>query len=125
VIAAIHDACGSAIPNVYQGDITDSEAGDLLYARSIGADGAQVNNPDVVADALDEPVTTRLETSSGEVCLLSATHGFGFPEKQLTFKRGGVTTGRGGCATLPSTFKKGTIAFTGDGSALPSSLSVK
>ena len=125
VIVAIHDSCGYAIPNVYQGDVTGSEAGDLLYARSIGADGAQVNNPDVVADALDEPVGTRIELSSTsgatEACLVDAEHAFGLPEKTLTFKRGQAQTGIGGCVELPATLRRGEISFAGDGSAEPSS----
>jgi hypothetical protein len=104
--------------------VTDSEAGDLLYARSIGADGAQVNNPDVVADALDEPVATRIEvTASGgamTACLLDDLHGFGLPNKKLRFAGRSVMTGRGGCATLPIG-KPGKVSFGGDGSALPSS----
>lgn len=127
VIVAIHDACGFAIPNVYQGDVTDSEAGDLLHARSIGADGAQVNNPDVVADALDEPVGTRLTLSSAptKACLLDELHGFGLPEKSLTFKKGSAITGRGGCVVLPSRFRRGEVTFAGDGSALPASAVLK
>ena len=84
-IAAVHDACGLVIPNVYQGDMTDSEAGDLLYAREIGADGAQVNNPDVVAEALEEPVPTAIEVNDDalEVCLVNAINGMGLPLKQI------------------------------------------
>jgi hypothetical protein len=121
VIVAIHDSCGYAIPNVYQGDVTGSEAGDLLYARSIGADGAQVNNPDVVADALDEPVASRIELSSAsdvtEACLVDAEHGFGLPEKTLTFKKGQATTGVAGCVDLPASLRRGEVSFAGDGSA--------
>jgi glycerophosphoryl diester phosphodiesterase len=58
-IAEIHDACGLVTPHAYDGTYGD-EAESLLYARSIGADGAQVNSPDVAADALDEPVPTTL-----------------------------------------------------------------
>jgi glycerophosphoryl diester phosphodiesterase len=123
VIAAIHDACGLAIPNVYQGDVTGSEAGDLLHARSIGADGAQVNNPDVVADALDEPVATRLEFRAAgaerQVCLVDAAHGLGLPEKRLSIAGNAATTGRGGCVDLPASFGRETVTFSGDGSTLP------
>ena len=125
-IAAIHDACGLVIPNVYQGDVTDSEAGDLLYARSIGADGAQVNNPDVVAEALGEPVPTAIEVSgepeSLQVCLVNAINGMGLPLKQLEVQGSTIETRRGGCAALPETFEAGPIRFAGDGSAQPSDL---
>jgi glycerophosphoryl diester phosphodiesterase len=121
-IAAIHDACGLVIPNVYQGDITDSEAGDLLHARSIGADGAQVNNPDVVADALNEPVDTKIEVSEdgGRACLLDADHGFGLPLKGLEVQGITIETRRDGCAPLPDNFVAGVVRFAGDGSALAS-----
>ena len=121
-IAAIHDACGLVIPNVYQGDVTGSEAGDLLYARSIGADGAQVNNPDVVAEALDEPVPTAIEIAGTEVCLVNASNGLGLPEKTLQTMGASLETGRGGCVALPSNYRSAQITFAGDGSALPSQL---
>ena len=121
-IAAIHDACGLVIPNVYQGDVTDSEAGDLLYARSIGADGAQVNNPDVVADALDEPVPTRVTVGDGAVCLVNATNGLGIPEKTLSTMGQTLVTAKGGCVSLPANYRAAQITFAGDGSALPSQL---
>jgi glycerophosphoryl diester phosphodiesterase len=121
-VAAVHDACGLVIPNVYQGDVTGSEAGDLLHARSIGADGAQVNNPDVVAEALEEPVLTRIEVDAdgSRACLLDEEHGFGLPLKQLTVQGVTIGTRRGGCAVLPEDFVAGAIRFEGDGSALPS-----
>lgn len=121
-IAAIHDACGLVIPNVYQGDVTGSEAGDLLYARSIGADGAQVNNPDVVADALDEPVPTRVAVGDGAVCLLNATNGLGIPGKTLSTMGQDLVTAKGGCVSLPTSYRAAQITFAGDGSALPSQL---
>ena len=120
-IAAIHDACGLVIPNVYQGDVTDSEAGDLLYARSIGADGAQVNNPDIVAEALEEPVATALavnEVGEGlQACLTNAQNGMGIPMKELHVQGSVVRTSKGGCAALPGGFVAGVVRFSGDGSA--------
>lgn len=117
-IAAIHDACAFVQPNVYQGDITGSEAGDLAYARSIGADGAMVNNPDVAADVLDRPVVTTVEISGARACLVGH-HGLGLPGKTLDIDGAGVRTARGGCVALPAGW--GTVTFDGDGSALPSS----
>ena len=125
-IAAIHDACGLVIPNVYQGDVTDSEAGDLLYARGIGADGAQVNNPDVVAEALEEPVPTAIEVTGEdealEVCLVNAINGMGLPLKPLEVQGTTIETRRGGCTELPDTFQAGRLRFVGDGSAQTSDL---
>lgn len=123
-IAAIHDGCGLVIPNVYQGKVTGSEAGDLLYARAIGSDGAQVANPDVAADALDEPVATQVaarvaDDGSTAVCLLDARHALGLPGKRLSVDGAELTSRRGGCASA-GTARRGTVAFAGDGSALPS-----
>ena len=116
-IAEVHDGCGIVVPNVYQGDVTGTEAGDLAYARSIGADGAQVNNPDVAADVLDRPVPTALRLSTGQACLVDGLRGLGLPGKQLRLGDGStVVTGRGGCVATPN--PAGRIRFAGDGSAL-------
>ena len=114
-IAEIHDGCGLVIPNVYQGDVTGSEAGDLAYARSIGADGAQVNHPEVAAEVLGEPVATRWDAA----CLVDAEHGLGLPGKTVTLNDAGAVTGRDGCVELPEGFA-GVLRFAGDGSALAS-----
>lgn len=119
-IAEIHDGCSLVIPNVYQGDVTGSEAGDLAYALSIGADGAQVNNPDVAVDVLDEPVRTALRTSRAGPCLVNRRSGLPLPGKVVEVGDRLLTTGRGGCVDLPDG-ADGTIRFRGDGSALPSS----
>ena len=122
-IAEIHDGCSLVIPNVYQGDVTDSEAGDLAYALSIGADGAQVNNPDVAADVLDQPAGTTITVGGGQACLVNDDNGFGLPGKPLRVSKTTMTTGRGGCVALPVR-AKGTVRFAGDGSALPASASL-
>lgn len=125
-IAEIHDGCSVVIPNVYQGDVTGTEAGDLAYARSIGADGAQVNNPEVAAEVLGEPVATRLDSRPDgrpEVCLVDTEHGFGLPGKTLTLGDGTrLVTGRGGCVDLDPRNRAGRIRFDGDGSALASTV---
>lgn len=119
-IAAIHDACDLVQPNVYQGDVTGTEAGDLRYARSIGADGAMVNNPDVAAEVLGRPVETAIEVHGATACLVGH-HGLGLPGKQVHVDGTPATTRRGGCVPLPATWSA--ITFDGDGSALPSSVS--
>ena len=118
-VAAIHDACGLVIPNVYDGAKGDVETRKLLAARAMGADGAQINLPDVTADALDEPVATRLVARSGRVCLLDAAHGIGLPRKPV--KVGGVrrTSDRFGCVERG---RRQSARFAGDGSALASRL---
>ena len=118
-----HDGCAMVLPNVYQGDVTGSEAGDLLHARALGADGAQVNNPDLAVDVLDRPVPTVLSASAGAVCLLDAEHRQGLPGKPIVLGDGSsVTTGVGGCVLLAG--PAGRVRFPGDGSALASSLVV-
>lgn len=121
-IAAIHDGCGLVIPNVYQGDVTGDEAGDLLYARAIGADGAQVDTPDLVADMLDEPVPTEIDVrAAGEetdACLLDARHRLGLPRKRLVHGDRTLETRVGGCARLGREPSAGKVRFAGDGSAL-------
>jgi hypothetical protein len=115
-----HDGCAQVIPNVYQGAVTGSEEGDLLHARGLGADGAQVNRPDVAVAALGRPVATVLSAAPGSVCLLDAEHREGLPEKSLTLGDGSsVTTGVGGCVALSGS--AGRVRFAGDGSALASS----
>lgn len=118
-IAEVHDGCALVVPNVYQGDVTGSEAGDLLEARRRGADGAQVNRPEVAADVLDRPVATTLLVDGGRACLVDAAHGLGLPGKALLVDGAPVTTGRGGCAVVPAGVAS--VTFTGDGSALASS----
>ncbi len=116
-----HDGCAEVIPNVYQGDVTGSEAGDLLHARALGADGAQINLPDVSVAALGRPVATVLTAAPGQVCLLDAEHRQGLPEKPLSLGDGStVTTSLGGCVPLDG--PAGRVRFAGDGSALASSL---
>ena len=123
-IAAIHDGCGLVIPNVYQGFVTKTEAGDLRHALAIGADAAQVNNPDVAADVLDEPVrtvvTARRVGRRGLVsCLRNPEKRQGIPEKPLRIGRRRVTTAKRGCIWVPGGWGE-RVVFQGDGSALAS-----
>ena len=123
-VAAIHDGCGLVIPNVYQGFVTGTEAGDLRHALAIGADAAQVDNPDVAADVLDEPVPTvvtsrRVGRRGLVTCLRNPQEKQGIPEKPLRVGRAKVTTAKRGCVWVPGGWGK-RIVFRGDGSALPS-----
>ena len=123
-VAAIHDGCGLVIPNVYQGFITETEAGDLRHALSIGADAAQVDNPDVAAEVLGEPVPTvitawRLGRRYLVTCLRNAVNRQGLPKKALRVGRRTVTTAKRGCIGVRGGWGK-PVAFAGDASALPS-----
>ena len=123
-VAAIHDGCSLAILNTYGGGVTGSEAGDTLYARKIGADAVQVNNPDVAVAALQRPVAAVVELRQGPggqvtACLVDRRHGFGLPGKLLWFRGGTVPTRRNGCATLAAARAPRQVVFDGDRSALP------
>jgi hypothetical protein len=118
-VEAIHGACGLVIPNVYDGAKGDVEAANLAAARAMGADGAQVNLPDVTADALDQPVRTWLVAAGGRVCLLAAEHGIGLPGKPVDTGRLTPLTDRDGCVAPERRLR---ARFAGDGSALPSRL---
>lgn len=127
-IVAIHDGCSFATPNVYQGFVTGSEAGDLRHALSIGADGAQVNNPDVAAEVLGEPVRTvvtarRVGRRGLVTCLRNPEKRQGLPRKALRVGRRLVATAKRGCIWVPGGWGK-RIVFAGDGSALASRLAL-
>jgi glycerophosphoryl diester phosphodiesterase len=118
-IVAVHDACALVIPNVYDGADADAETRNLHAARAMGADGAQINLPDVTADALDEPVATALARAAGQACLREAAHGIGLPRKPLLVGSATSVTGRHGCVAAPG---HAPVRFAGDGSALPSEI---
>lgn len=122
-IAEIHDGCSIVLPNVYQGAVTGTEAGDLLEARRRGADGAQVNNPDVAAAVLNLPVATSFVVrpqGRAQACLVDAEHQMGLPGKHVSVGDHGLLTGRGGCVPLPADERAGRLRFAGDSSALSS-----
>ena len=117
-VAAIHDACGFVQPNVYSDNKTQ-EATDLQAAMAVGADGAMVNNPDVAAAELGEPVATTITTDGSLACLVGH-HGLGLPGKTLSVDGTALITGVGGCVTPQTGWTK--ASFAGDASALPSSI---
>ncbi|HWH29595.1 MAG TPA: glycerophosphodiester phosphodiesterase family protein [Mycobacteriales bacterium] len=122
-IAEAHDGCALVVPNVYQGEVTGSEAGDLLHARALGADGAQVDNPDVAVAVLGRPVATTVAVrpdGAPLACLLDAEHRQGLPGKPLHVAGRTETTGVGGCVPLPA-HPVGRIVYGGDDSATGSS----
>jgi hypothetical protein len=117
-IAAIHDACDFVQPNVYDNNRAN-EARDLAAVRTIGADGAMVNHPDLAADVLDLPVDTTIEIAGSKACL-GGHHGLGLPGKILNVGGTEMTTRRGGCVELPASYDS--ITFAGDSSTLASSI---
>lgn len=123
-IAEIHDGCSVVLPNVYQGRVTGSEAGDLRHARALGADGAQVSNPDVAVAVLGRPVASTFQVrpqGRAEACLVDAEHQLGLPGKAVSVGDTELITGRGGCVPLPDDGHAGRLRFAGDASALASS----
>lgn len=122
-IAEVHDGCSIVLPNVYQGKVTGSEAGDLRFARDLGADGAQVTNPDVAVAVLGRPVATTFQVrpqGQPRACLVDSEHQLGLPGKPVHVGHDELVTGRGGCVLLPAESRAGRLRFDGDGSALAS-----
>jgi glycerophosphoryl diester phosphodiesterase len=115
----IHDGCGLVIPNVYGGD----EAANLLRARELGVDGAQVNLPDVSVATLGRPVATLMTARNGTACLLDAKHQQGLPGKTLDLGHGKTAvTGLGGCVWVGP---RSRVRWPGDTSAHASSVNIK
>ena len=126
-VAAIHDGCSLAILNTYGGGVTGSEAGDTVYARKIGADAVQVNNPDVAVAALGRPTVTAVEVRPRPrgarrltACLVDRRHRFGLPGKRLRYRGAVARTRRNGCARFIAARRARGVFFDGDRSASPS-----
>ena len=127
-IAAIHDGCSVVLPHSYD-EGPDNEAAEFLLMRAAGADGAQVNQPDVIRAALNAPVDTALAPSSAAevgpnaVCLTNPNNGFGLPYKTLTVTTrsgmavAGGSSNRFGCINLPGAPADHVVRFGGDPSA--------
>jgi hypothetical protein len=107
-IAAIHDGCSFALPHSY--DLTVLAEGEQFRkARAMGADGAQINQPDLIALIAERhvPATLFYRADSRKVCLHNAENGLGIPRQLLSVFRGLQlpsvrTTDREGCVTLPA-----------------------
>ncbi len=127
-IAAIHDGCSVVLPHSYD-EGAENEAAEFLLLRAAGADGAQVNQPDVIRAALNAPVDTALvpstasEVGMNAVCLTNPNNGFGLPNKALnvTTRSGmpvaGGVTNRFGCINLPGAPADYVVSFARDTSA--------
>jgi len=118
-IAAIHDGCGLVIPHSYDNTIL-LEADQFKRGRDIGTDGAQVDQPDVIAEVAERDVPARLayRAASRQICLLNSTNGLGIPRRLLSVFRGLQlpsvrTTDREGCVTLPAEQRAYTVVHFG------------
>jgi Glycerophosphoryl diester phosphodiesterase family len=117
-VAAIHDGCGVVMPHAYDAG-PEQEVAQYLQARVIGADGVQTNQPERIVAAAGRRVRSRIAERRGQVCLVNARNGLGFPTKQIRlrtlWRRATVTAGLGGCADVPAPFRRGALAvFAGD-----------
>ncbi|GAA4589337.1 hypothetical protein GCM10023194_43310 [Planotetraspora phitsanulokensis] len=132
-IAAAHDSCAVVMPHAYDAG-PDQEVAQFQLARSMGADGVQTNQPDLIVAAAGEAVDSKLvvhrhEKAHGdEVCLVNAENGLGFPGKTVHLAKGkgkksiDLTTGYDGCATVPGVNWRGSsVSFAGDGAVHASS----
>lgn len=110
-IAAIHDGCAFALPHSY--DFSELlEADEFQRALAAGADGAQVNQPDVIAGAARRRVVAELVhlQQQRKVCLRNAGNGLGLPRRLLRVRLVALDlnlydlTDRDGCIKLPLPF---------------------
>lgn len=107
-IAAIHDGCSFVLAHSY--DLGEqAEADEFLSGLADGADGAQVNQPDVIAAAAQRRVAAELVylRDRHQACLRNAHNGLGLPRQVLRiqstdrdFDSSGLTD-RDGCIALP------------------------
>jgi glycerophosphoryl diester phosphodiesterase len=122
-IAAVHDGCGLVMPHAYDAG-PDEEVNQFLLARSLGADGVQTNQPEKILVAAGEFVDSRIDATTGRVCLVNKTNGLGFPQKHITVGDTAFTTGRGGCVAIGAQLRGATARFAGEGAVRASSANV-
>lgn len=107
-IAAIHDGCSFVLPHSYDRG-AEAEAEEFLAGLADGADGAQLNQPDVIAAAARRRIPAELVylQDPRKVCLRNAHNGFGLPRRLLHVRFIGrdsnlsQLTDRDGCIHLP------------------------
>ena len=106
-IAAIHESCALVLPHSYDRG-RQAEGDEFRRARSEGADGAQVNQPDVIADVAERHVAAELiyRADARQACLLNTANKIGIPRQVLfVFHVDGLpeinVTDREGCVALP------------------------
>lgn len=110
-IAAVHDGCSFVLPHSYDSS-EFAEADEFRRALADGADGAQVNQPDVVAAVAERRIVAELVylQQQRKVCLRNASNGFGLPRRVLRVRDATSDvnlydlTDRDGCIELPLPF---------------------
>jgi hypothetical protein len=123
-VAAAHDACAIVMPHAYDAG-PDQEVAQFQLPRSIGADGVQTNQPELIVaaarEAVDSTIVVRSERpQTDDVCLVNTENGLGFPGKTVTLAKDGrsldLTTGKDGCVPVPDVDWRGSsVSFAGDG----------
>ena len=119
-VAAIHDGCGLVLPHSYDGlndndpsaKETAKELAQMRAGLARGVDGFQTNRPDAMAEALGEPVPSRLVRSDDGWCLVNADNGLPLAHRTVQAAGRDWVTGKGGC--VPT---KARVRFDGDGAA--------
>jgi glycerophosphoryl diester phosphodiesterase len=107
-IAAIHDGCAFVLPHSYDAS-EQQEVEEFQQGLAAGADGAQVNQPDIIAAAAQRRVPAELIhlRQQRKVCLRNTRNGFGLPRRSLKVRLADrdlnlvELTDRDGCITLP------------------------
>jgi hypothetical protein len=106
-IAAIHRSCAVVLPHSYDHGL-QAERDEFVRARSAGADGAQVNQPDVIAHIAERHVAAQLvyRADSRQACLQNKDNQLGIPRQVLIVFRDEHppeinVTNREGCVSLP------------------------
>lgn len=118
-VAAVHDACGVVVPHAYD-EGPENEAQEFYRGRTIGIDGVQTNQPDLILAGTGSPVPTTITLESGRACLVNAENRYGLPNKALIIndnRSRAVVTSVGGCVALEDPGTVNSIAFLGDRTA--------
>lgn len=108
-IAAIHDGCSVVLPHTY--DNSDLlEADEFMKARADGADGGQINTPNVMAFAVNRRIAAQFQyrPATRQACLLNTNNGLGLTKAVVNIRRGldyfaVKVTDHDGCVGIPST----------------------
>lgn len=120
-IAAIHAGCAFVLPHSYDTS-NQREAVEFKLGRADGTDGAQVNQPDIIAHVARRHVPAALvhHSEDQQVCLLNSNNRLGIPQRLLSVWRAGRLlpsiniTDRNGC--IPFTASSGLYLVRHEGS---------
>lgn len=87
-IAAVHDGCAFVLPHSYDAGLLE-EADEFLRGRADGADGSQVDQPDLIAHVAERHVAAELihRQDARQVCLRNIDNGLGIPRRLLSVWR--------------------------------------